>query len=205
MTTRSNHHHQKGFTRVDITVAVVLSALVMLGSVYAMTRILHSDKVNKQISSVSYVFGKIKRQYQMQANTRGVSVSSLAPLGVWPSERLKKEGDSWTVTGVVNGSTEYMASNSESINSIPTQQAFIYTLHKLPKDMCAETIKGLEKTVFAVFVADPKDYVVGATMPIGTVVKANEDAAIAPEALATACESISGNLVTISMVNRLTN
>ena len=203
--TVSSKHQQSGLSRIEISLAVAIAAVVMLGSMYAISRIIHADKVNKQISSVSNVFGKVKRQYQMQANTSGVSVSSLAPLGVWSSERLKKEGDTWTVSGVVTGSTEYMASNSEAINSIPPQQAFIYTLHKLPKDMCAETIKGLEKTVFAAYVADPKDYVLGSTMPKGTVVKANEDAAIAPDTLGTACESISGNLVTITLVNRLTN
>ena len=98
--TVSSKHQQSGLSRIEISLAVAIAAVVMLGSMYAISRIIHADKVNKQISSVSNVFGKVKRQYQMQANTSGVSVSSLAPLGVWSSERLKKEGDTWTVSGV---------------------------------------------------------------------------------------------------------
>ena len=203
--TTSTHHQQQGLSRIDVTVYVVIALLVMLGSLYAINRILHEDKLNQQISAVNNVFGKIKRQYQMQSDTKGVSVNSLAPLGVWPAERMRREGDQWMVSGVIKGSSEYLASNTETIQSISAHQGFLYTLHNLPKDFCAQTIKGLDKTVFAVFVANPKDYVAGATRPPGKVVKTNEDAEIAPDSLSQTCESISGNLVTITLVNRLTN
>ena len=196
---------QKGFSKIDVSLSMIIGLVVMLGSVYAIHRILHADKVNKQISEVTSVFGKLKRQYQMQSNTMGVSVNNLAPLGLWPNEQMTKTGENWTIHGVVKGSTEHIFSNSAQIDSIPVHQGFIYNLHNMPQDMCAEVIKGLEKNIFAIYVTPSKDIKLGEATPTGEVVKANEDVSVKPDELEKACRTNSGNMVTISLVNRLTN
>lgn len=196
---------QKGFSKIDISVSMIIGLVVMLGSVYSIHRIVHADKVNKQVSEVTSVFGKLKRQYQMQSNTMGVSVNNLAPLGLWPKEQMTKTGENWTIHGVVKDSTEYIFSNAAQIDSIPAHQGFIYNLHNMPQDMCAEVINSLEKNIFAIYVTPSEDIQLGEATPTGAVVKANEDVSVKPDVLEKACRSNSGKLVTITLVNRLTN
>lgn len=196
---------QQGFSKVELSLTVVLAIVVMLASLYAIERIWHAKSVNQQVSEVSQVLGKIKRQYQMQSNTLGVSVNTLAPLGVWPPERLSKVGDNWKVSGVVKGSSEHIFSNSTAINSIAAHQGFIYSLHNLPEDMCAEVIKGLEKTVFAIYVAPSASAILSEAVPTGVVVKGHEDVNVQQGVLTDACQKDRSDLVTISFVKRLSN
>jgi prepilin-type N-terminal cleavage/methylation domain-containing protein len=200
---KSRLAYQRGYSLVELSVALAIVAVILVGALLGTRQIMLTNSVNNQVKDSAIVISKIQRQFAKQSNTANASNNVLAPLSIWPSERTSLNGTNWTIRGVINGSSELVFSNTSAIGTLPAKSGYIYILRQVPVDACSELVTALDAVAFAIYAGAsaataPAD---GAT-PTSTNVKVADTGAVSLTELATACKPVAGAAVDIAMVFR---
>jgi prepilin-type N-terminal cleavage/methylation domain-containing protein len=193
---------QRGYSLVEISVALAIIAVILVGGLMGARHVLLSNSVNGQIRETSTVVTKLQRQYAKQPNTAGASTSILAPLGIWPSERATGRNGIWTVRGVFSGSSEHVFSNDSAIGNVAANSGFIYTLRQIPVDACSELVTSLDSMAYAIYTGVTAAAPTSGTTPSTTVVKAADTNQVNLTELAKGCSPNTSNAVDVSIVLR---
>jgi len=194
---------QKGYSLVELSVALAIVAVILVGALLGTRQIMLTNSVNNQVKESALVISKIQRQFAKQSNTANASTNVLAPLGIWPPERSTVSGQNWTIRGVINGSSELVFSNEAAIGTLPANSGFIYTLRQVPVDACAELVTAMDSVSFAIYVgASPSSAPSTGSTPSTTNVKVADTDSVKVTDLATACRPVTGAAVDVSVVFR---
>ena len=194
---------QRGYSLVELSIALAIIAVIVVGGLMGTRQILLSNNINNQLKDSAQVLTKITRQYQKQNVTTGATVATLAPLGTWPAERTTNTNGVWTVRGVIGGTSELVFSNTALLGSLPANQGLIYVLRNVPSAACADIVNGLDPLAFAIYAgaAATADPTTGAT-PTTTAVKVADAQAVNMANLAVGCSN-ANPLVDIAAVVKL--
>jgi prepilin-type N-terminal cleavage/methylation domain-containing protein len=194
---------QKGYSLVELSVALAIVAVILVGALLGTRQIMLTNSVNNQVKESAIVISKIQRQFTKQSNTATASTNVLAPLNIWPSERSSIAGTNWAIRGVINGSSELVFSNETAIGTLPANSGFIYTLRQVPVDACAELVTAMDAVSFALYVgASPATAPSTGSTPSTTNVKVADTGSVDLTNLATACKPVTGSAVDIAIVFR---
>lgn len=147
---------QAGYSLVELSVALAIVAVILVGGLMGTRQILMTNNVNNQLKESAQVIAKITRNFQKQTDTSAASVANLAPIGVWPAERASLDATTkkWTVRGVMGGSAEYVFANKAAIVSMAPNQGFLYYIHNVPSAACADLVNGLDSMAYAIYAGD---------------------------------------------------
>lgn len=192
---------QAGFSLVELSVAMAIIAVILVGALMGTRAIMLSNSVNNQIRDTAAVISKVQRQYAKQANTTGATTTVLGPLGIWPSERATA-GTPWVIRGVLSGSSEFIFSNDAAIGSLPANGGFIYTLRGVQLEACGQLVSALDSVAFAIYTGATAAAPTSGATPTSTAVKAADSNAVDMTSLATACRPATGSAVDIAVVFR---
>jgi prepilin-type N-terminal cleavage/methylation domain-containing protein len=199
----SQSRNQRGYSLVELSVALAIVAVILVGALMGTRQVMLSNSVNAQVKDMAAVISKVQRHYAKQGSTNSANNNLLAPLGVWPSERASISSGVATVRGSISGSAEYIFSNDAAIGSLPVNGGFIYTLTGVQGQACADLVSALDPLAFAIYVA-PKATsapTTGAT-PSGTAVKAADAGSVDLAKLSEACQPGSNTGLDVAMVFR---
>jgi prepilin-type N-terminal cleavage/methylation domain-containing protein len=199
------HARQAGYTLVELSVALAIVGVILVGALVGSRQVLLSNSVNAQVRDSAQVIAKVQRQYAKQTSTTGATTDVLGPLAIWPSDRATVSGTATTVRGVIGGSSEFIFTNDAAIGTLAANQGFIYTLRKVRTDACADLVTALDPLSFAIYAgASPAAAPTNGSTPTTTAVKAADTSSISMSNLATACAPTGNpNEVDISVVFRL--
>lgn len=194
---------QAGYSLVELSVALAIVAVILVGALMGTRQVLLSNSVNAQVRDTAQVIAKVQRHYAKQTSTSGASTAVLGPLAIWPTERATVSATSTTVRGAISGSSEYIFSNSAAIGTLPANGGFIYTLRQVQTEACADLVTALDSLAFAIYAGpSPGAAPTDGTTPTTTAVKPADSSAVSMSSLATACAPSTGNGVDISIVFR---
>ena len=195
---------QGGYSLVELSVALAIIAVILVGGLLGTRQVLLSNSVNNQVKDSATVISKIQRQYTKQPSTAGASTSILAPLGIWPPERTSVDAsNNWTIRGVLAGSTEHVFANTAGIGTLPANGGFIYTLRGVPVDACAEVVTALDSMAAAIYAGEsPESAPSSGATPGTTTVKAEGATQLNMTNLSTACKANTKNTVDVSILFR---
>lgn len=198
---KSQISRQAGYSLVELSVALAIVAVILMGSLMGTRQVLLSNSINAQVRDTAAVIAKVQRQYAKQANTLGASNTVLGPLGIWPAERATVTQSGTTVRGLISGSSEFIFTNDAAIGAMQINGGFIYTLRQVQTTACAELISALDSVAYAIYAgaAGASAPANGAT-PTSTVVKAAGSSAVSMANMATACSAGTTNGVDIAIV-----
>lgn len=202
---KHTHKHviQRGYSLVELSVALAIVAVILVGALVGTRQLLLSNSVNNQVKEMAVVIAKVQRHFVKQNTTTGATTQTLAPLSVWPAERAAMANNNWSVRGVLNGSSEFISSNTAPIGTLPTAGGFLYTLRQVPVDACADLVTALDPLSFAIYAGPTRTSEPdGSTPTTLTVVKAADSSAVSMTMLATGCAPASGGIVDIAVVFR---
>jgi prepilin-type N-terminal cleavage/methylation domain-containing protein len=181
---------QRGYSLVELSIALAIVAVIVLGGLVGTRQILLSNSVNNQLKESAGTISKITRLYQRQTTTTGATVASLAKVGVWPAERTFIDGEVTKVRGVIAGTSELLFPNAAAAGSMLATQGLIYTIRNVPSGVCADLVNGLDSMAFAIWVngAATSDPTTGAIPTEGNV-KAVDTNAVKLTELIKQCDS----------------
>lgn len=198
---------QKGYSLIEISIALAIISVILIGGLMGTRQVLLSNSVNGQAKDTAAVIAKISRHYAKQTDTKGTTVHNLARLGVWPAERVtvNQANTVSTIRGVITGTRELVFSNESDIGSLAANTGFIYTIRMVPVDACAELVSALDPMALAIYVgaaaASASDPTSGVT-PTSTAVKAADASTISLTALADGCKGTGATALDVAMVVR---
>ena len=147
---------QAGYSLVELSVALAIVAVILVGGLMGTRQILLTNNVNNQLKDAAQVIAKVTRQFQNAVDTSKASNENLVPLSYWPKERftnsLNRSGVfTGEVRGVIPGSYEYIFSNAEKIGVLEPNKGFLYTFYGVPASACADLVAGLDNLSFAIY------------------------------------------------------
>lgn len=194
---------QKGYSLVELSVALAIIAVILLGALMGTRQVMLSNSVNNQVRETATVISKVQRHFSKQPNTASVNTHVLGRLGVWPPERATVRATATSVRGVLNGSSEFIFSNSSAIGTMPANSGFIYTLRNVPTEACGDLLTALDTLSFALYAGpSPGAAPADGSNPSSTVVKAPDATAIDMANQAAACAPGNANGVDVAIVFR---
>jgi prepilin-type N-terminal cleavage/methylation domain-containing protein len=145
---------QKGYTLVELAIAVAILAVLIVAGLTGVQGILTSGKVNDQIKVVAKLNSKISSLYASnvsgtQALTPAATgTKEVANLGGWDSGRVSSTG---TVTSAF-GSSETVQTNVNKIGDITAKQGVVYGIRSVPQAGCADLANGINSLVYSMIV-----------------------------------------------------
>jgi len=188
---------QAGYSLVELSVALAIVAVILVGGLMGTRQILLTNNVNNQLKDSALVIAKITRQFQNALTTEGASNENLVPLSYWPQERFTNTSvTSGTVTtvktevrGVIGGSKEHIFTNAADIGKLTAKTGFVYYFEKVPSAACADLVSGLDNMSYAIYAGSSIGVTPSGAKPGTTEVKAPDAATISPAELGKGCSS----------------
>ena len=181
---------QKGYTLVELAIAVAILAVLIVAGLTGVQSILTSGKVNEQIKVAAKLNAKISSLYSSnvsgtQALTVANGTKEVANLGGWDAGRVSSTG---TVTSAF-GTTETVQTNTFVISDVGTNKGVVYNITSVPKDGCADLANGLNGLVHSMVVvaASSAAPTTEAIWKGTTAVKTPGNSSLATSTLATQC------------------
>lgn len=201
---------QAGYSLVELSVALAIVAVILVGGLMGTRQILLTNNVNNQLKDSAQVIAKITRQFQNALDTSGATNDNLIPLSYWPQERFTntetKSGTNTTikkeVRGVIAGTKEHIFSNSEEIGKLGVNSGFVYYFEDVPSAACADLVSGLDNLAYAIYAGSASSAMPTGAKPKTNEVKAPDAATISPTELGKGCSSVNP-LVDIAAIIRL--
>ncbi len=141
---------QKGYTLVELAIAVAILAVLIVAGLTGVQGILTSGKVNDQIKTVAKLGSKISANYG-SLSTSGISVATVANLGGWETSKVSGTGTATVVRSAFN-SSEFITSNTAAISGIAANSGVIYTIGSVPREACPDLANGIGALAFGIAV-----------------------------------------------------
>jgi prepilin-type N-terminal cleavage/methylation domain-containing protein len=179
---------QKGYTLVELAIAVAILAVLIVAGLTGVQGILTSGKVNDQIKTMAKLGSKISANYG-SLSTSGISVQTVASLGGWDTSKVSGTGAATAVRSAFN-SGEFVTTNTAAISGIAANAGVIYTIGSVPREACPDLANGIGALAFGIAVqAAASPTVVVTTYPgaPGVQLKTPGTSNIDPATLATGC------------------
>lgn len=141
---------QKGYTLVELAIAVAILSVLIVAGLTGVQGILTSGKVNDQIKTVAKLTSKISNFY---ANgTSGVTQTEVARNGGWATNQFSVTSNVATITSAF-GTTETLVNSTSAIGDLAANFGFLYTIKGVPKSACADLANGLSGLVYAIYIS----------------------------------------------------
>ena len=201
---------QAGYSLVELSVALAIVAVILVGGLMGTRQILLTNNVNNQLKDSAQVIAKITRQFQNALTTSGATNENLVPLSYWPKERFTNTSTAsgtstivkTEVRGVIAGTKEHIFSNSAEIGKLGVNSGFVYYFEDVPSAACADLVSGLDNMAYAIYAGSASGVTPSGAKPGSNEVKKPDDATISPTELGKGCSSVNP-LVDIAAIIRL--
>ena len=196
----TSKRHQKGYTLIELGIAIAILAVLVIGALTGVQAIMTSGKVSDQAKTLGRLQSTISKHYQ-NAPTAAANQAQLVTLGAWDARSVNAAG---VVTSAF-GTVEAIAPNGVAIGSMLVNQGFVYTIAGVPQAACTDLAQSLAPLAFAISItANGAAGAAGA--PNWAAGAANTSLAKAPDAqawnaggIATACAGLAPATFSIAL------
>ena len=204
-TLKGQRQRQAGYTLVELAITVSIIAVLIVGTLTGVQRLLRSNNSNSTltqtqvaITNIAKVVATATRTVYGTAAQDGTNV--LAQLGVWDPSAVTLTGAVRTVSNPFSGSIT-VSPNTAIVGVAPTGSAagtgYWYRIAGVPEDICPSLAGSFVNTAAGIFIqnAPPADL----SLTTGTAYKTPGVAALNTTNLATACNGNTGGSVQIAL------
>lgn len=193
-----------GYSLIELTIALSILAVIIVGALVGVQQIMRSNSVNNELKGLPVIMAAAQRLTNNLPNLSTVTTPTFINLGVWPQDRLVGEGANRVVNNHFGG-RHFLNGNTAATGGYAADQLFVLTLTNVPAEACPDIVSGMDSMALGLYVgenitSDPAGAV--AT----NVIKNPGDAQTAGargmnlETLATACGGTGGARVRIDML-----
>ena len=175
VTRSQNHSASSGYSLIELSIALSILAVIIVGSLIGVQKILRTNAVNNELKAMPETMASAQRLTSNLADLNGLTTPIFTSLGVWPQDRVVGAGAAATVSNHFGG-RQFLNPNTAELAGYATNQLFVLTLTNIPTEACADLVSGMDRMALGLYVganinADPGGGVAG------TVVKNPGDGA----------------------------
>jgi len=199
--TQIHMRNQKGYSLVELSVALSIVAVVIVAGLMGARQVMLSNTINNQIRESNQTIAKLRKAMANQTSTVGLDNDVARKLGVWPNDRdsclTRVEQGVPTTTcrnrAMFNGAFEFAFTNADAISGLGVNTGVIYVLYNIPSQACTDLVNGLNGAALALY-AGPSgtEPTTGKVSADAVAVKAGGASNISLAELAKGCESTKG-------------
>ena len=206
-TLKGLRQRQAGYTLVELAITVSIIAVLIVGTLTGVQRLLRSNNSNSTLTQTQVAVTNIakvvatagKGVYGGAGQADGTNV--LAQLGVWDASAVTVTGVIRTVTNPFSGSIT-VSPNTAVVgagnNGAGLNTGYWYRISGVPEDICPSLASSFVNTAAGIYIDTPA---AGASLSItnGSAYKTPGVAALNTANLATACNGNAGGTVQIAL------
>lgn len=205
VTRSQNHRASSGYSLIELSIALSILAVIIVGSLIGVQKILRTNAVNNELKAMPETMASAQRLTSNLADLSGLTTATFTSLGVWPQDRVVGAGAAATVSNHFGGQ-QFLNPNSAALAGYATNQLFVLTLTNIPTEACADLVSGMDRMALGLYVGANTTTNPGGGVA-GTVVKDPGNGAGTAGArsvnlvnLATLCGAAGGNRIRLDMV-----
>ncbi len=185
---------QRGFSLVEIALAIALVAGVVVAGAIWVNRIQLDQQLNSTRNDAVATMNAAVTAYASIRTTASATPAVLSSQNVWPLERVTGQGTAGVIVrGHFQGSREFMWGNTAQWGSFTQGVGFIYHITNVPATVCSQLVIGLASQPYVhrawagTYVQDPTNGGTPAGATALTAVKTSNVGAVNMATLASAC------------------
>ncbi len=188
---KTSKRHQKGYTLIELGIAIAILAVLVVGGLAGVQAILTSGKVSDQAKTLGRLQSTISKHYQNTQILAANNQAQLVTLGAWDARSVN------IVNGAVTsafGTVETVIPNGATvIGTMTANQGFIYTIPGVPPAACTDLAQSLAPMAFAIAVTGVGGVANWAPAGNATLVKAPDTQVWTAAGIAGACGAPGAN------------
>lgn len=179
---------QRGYSLVELSIALAILSVVIVGALLGVQRILDNNRANNLLRQIPLTTASlIAASTSAGASFTGITNVQLAGLGSFPAKDIVKDSKG-AVTGVRNefGGNYLIGTNAAALNGVDIGRGFFLSAAGIPNSMCATVASGVASLANAVYIADG-DLAAGLTAAGGNAYKSSPTTPVSVTTLGSAC------------------
>jgi prepilin-type N-terminal cleavage/methylation domain-containing protein len=181
---------QAGYTLIELSISLSIIAVLLVGTLTGVNRLLRSNDANNTISATQSAVTYISKLYKASTDPTIYSTLKMAQMGVWDSSAvtLGVPTGGATVKNAFGGNIE-VGKNDAAVGTAAKETGYWYRLSGIPADSCATLATSFVNTADGIYINAAKATTattIGATGTTG-IYKVPGTAANSTANLATGC------------------
>lgn len=146
---------QKGFTLIELSIALAIVSVLIVGSLIGVQRILANNRANNLLAEVPRINAALVGAAVNSSNFASITTKKAAALGAFSPNTVKWENDTPTVSNAFGGSL-YIQGNDSNMDGVGGKdRGYIVVATGIPTDMCATVVNGLAPLAQVLWVEAP--------------------------------------------------
>lgn len=146
---------QTGFTLVELSITVAIIAVLLVGTLAGVQRLLRSNNTNNTVTQTQAAVSNITKFFAATGDTTILNTNNLVTLGVWEAASVRNGAPVSPFTGAIR-----VASNTAAAGAIAIGGGYWYRLQNIPADACPSLALAFQSTAAGIYVtgaaaADP--------------------------------------------------
>jgi prepilin-type N-terminal cleavage/methylation domain-containing protein len=204
VTRSQNHSASSGYSLIELSIALSILAVIIVGSLIGVQKILRTNAVNNELKAMPETIASAQRLTSNLAGLNGLNTATFTALGVWPQDRVVGAGANATVSNFFGG-RQFLNPNTQATAGYDANQLFVLTLTNIPTEACADLVSGMDRMALGLYVGantanDPIGGVAGNIVKNpGTTANAGERSANLAT-LAQRCGAAGGGRIQLDML-----
>ena len=129
---------QKGYTLVELSVAVAIAGVLLMGSIQLVQTVLNTSRANDTISSLARTITQIDKVWSSLDTYADLSIANASAAGAFPDMTTRGSGATATVINKFN-----MPVQLDLIKNLPTagsDRGFALVHTGIPRSVCADIV-----------------------------------------------------------------
>jgi prepilin-type N-terminal cleavage/methylation domain-containing protein len=138
--TQRSHNTQRGYTIVELSVAVAIAGVLLVGSIALVQTVLNTSRANDTISGLARVTAQIDKIWSNQPNYASLSIASAGGAGVFEGLPVVRDATN-AVTGVTSKFNRPITlSLNPNLPSGTSNRGYAMTYTGIPTNVCADIV-----------------------------------------------------------------
>ncbi|UXH80279.1 type II secretion system protein [Roseateles amylovorans] len=150
---RSASTRQRGYSLVELSIALAIVSVVIVGSLIGVQRILANNRANALLADVPRINAALLGALSNSKGLPTLSTTQAAALGAFPESSVKWESGKAAVTNSFGGNIFTLGVNAK-IGEVEAGRGYVVRMTQIPSNMCATIANGLAPLARGIWVDD---------------------------------------------------
>jgi prepilin-type N-terminal cleavage/methylation domain-containing protein len=146
-----NHSASSGYSLIELSIALSILAVIIVGSLIGVQKILRTNAVNNELKAMPETIASAQRLTSNLADLNGLNTATFTRLGVWPQDRVVGAAAAANVSNHFGG-RQFLNPNNAPLAGYAANQLFVLTLTNIPTEACADLVSGMDRMALGLFV-----------------------------------------------------